>query len=181
MTLSHATYSRQVKLNLQEPDDLFAEGIHEYAGTIAPPVDPHEQKVHLVDAEAIRQALLGFPKALTALERGAALVVCDQWGLDREIVGCGLGLERESVDRAISRAREVAPERLGLLLEAAAVESAPLLVGAVEARDAGLVGEFLVDLDVLQLRALTVVLADMLAAARRDPGADVAHLDPEDP
>jgi hypothetical protein len=179
MTLSHATYSRQVKLNLQDPDDLFVDGIHEYAGTIAPPVDLHEQKVHLVDAEAIRQALLGLPKALTALERGAALVVCDQWGLDREIVG----LARESLDRAISRAREAAPERLGELLETAAVESVPPLVDAVRVRDAGLVEELLVDLDVLQLRALTVVLADMLAAAGapRDPGADVAHLDPEDP
>ena len=145
MTLSHATYSRQVKLNLQDPDDLFVDGIHEYAGTIAPPADLHEQKVHLVDAEAIRQALLGLPKALTALERGAALVVCDQGGLDREIVGRGLGLERESVDRAISRAREVAPD--------------------------------------LQLRALAVVLADMLAAADagRDPGAGMALPDIEDP
>lgn len=128
-----------------------------------------ERTVHLIDAEAIRKALLGDPGALTELEQGAAIVITDQWGLDRELTAAGLGVRGDSVKRAISRARSLAPARLRLLLAATAEESVQPVVDAVKARDAELIAEYLTDLDVLQLRALVIALADAVPSTTPAP------------
>lgn len=125
--------------------------------------------MHLVDGEAIRRALLGTPVALTALEQGAVISICDTNGLDREITARGLGMTRGGVDNAIVRAKRAAPARYADVLAAAMEQPAADLVAAVAARDAGAVGEVLAGLDVQQLRALAVVLADL--AAREQPAA----------
>jgi hypothetical protein len=138
------------------------------AATRHPDRTPQERAVHLIDAEAIRQALLGTPVALTELEKGAVIAICDTDGLDREITARGLGLTHGAVDTAITRRRAAVPRLAADALAAAMGQPARDLTDAVAARDREAVADVLTGLDVLQLRALAVVLADM---ASREPVA----------
>lgn len=121
--------------------------------------------MHLVDAEAIRRALLGSPVALTQLERGVVVAIADMDGLDREITARGLGISLDALkDRIRSRRRRV-PVLQRELLAASMQGPADELVGAVAAGDADAVAGLLTGLDRQRFAALAVVLASMVADA----------------
>jgi hypothetical protein len=136
----------------------------------------NERRVHLVDAEAVRRALLGDPGALTELERGAVVSICDSNGFDRELTAAGLGVSRKHLEKLIKRRRMLAGFAYRAALAAGAREPAEELVDAVRDRHILAVAEVLTELDTQGLYALAIVLADMVA---RDPDADDAPLDPE--
>ena len=135
----------------------------------------HKRAVHLIDGVAIREVLLGAPKALTELERGAVIAVCDLHGLDRELTGRCLGLAPKSVGKLIGRRRKNVDAAFKEALAAGMVEPALELMDAVRDRDADAVADVLCELSVQGLYALAVVLADM---AGREPGADDAIPEP---
>jgi len=123
----------------------------------------HERVVHLVDVEAVRRALLGSPTALTELERGAVIALCDLYGLDVTITAAGLGVAPNTVDWTIRRNRKRLPGLTRDLMAAAMLRPAGELVEAVAAGDADAVAGLLTDLDRQRLAALAVVLASMVA------------------
>ena len=132
--------------------------------------------VHLIDAEAIRRALLGTPTALTELEREASITICDIEGLDRRVTARGLGIPRDTLTQTILRRRDQLPRFTTRLMAAAAVEPAEELVRAVDAADRDAVADVLHRLNRQGLYALAVVLADLVLEAR-DPDADDAASD----
>jgi hypothetical protein len=137
----------------------------------------NERRVHLVDAESVRRAVLGDPGALTELERGAVVSIADTDGFDRELTAAGLGVSRKHLEKLIKRRRILAGFAYRNALAAGMREPAADLIDAVCARDVDAVAEVLTELDTQGLYALAIVLADMLP---RDPGADDAPL-AEDP
>lgn len=126
----------------------------------------NERAVHLIDAEAIRRALLGTPTVLTELERDAAITICDLDGLDRRIAAAGLGMPRDTLATEVIRRRDRLSGFTTRLMAAAAVEPAEDLVDAVDAEDQGAVADVLHGLDLQGLYALAVVLADLVLEAR---------------
>jgi hypothetical protein len=135
----------------------------------------NERRAHLVDAEAVRRALLGDPGALTELERGAVVSICDTDGFGRELTAAGLGITRDNLDKLIDKRRRKAGFAYRAALAAGAREPALELVDAVRGRDILAVAEILTELDTQGLYALAIVLADMLP---RIPGADDAPTEP---
>lgn len=131
----------------------------------------HERAAHLVDVAAVRRALTGTPTALTKLEQGATIALCDVDGMDRELTGRSLGLAPKTVGRLIDRRRKAVDAAFKNALAAGMAEPAAGLVDAVRDRDAGAVADLLEGLSVQGLYALAVVLADM---AGREPDADDA-------
>lgn len=125
----------------------------------------HARAAHLVDGEAIRQALLGTPVALTALERGASITIADLDGLERTLVARGLRVTRCAVDVMISRRRRALPAARRDLLVTAAHHPAHALIDAVRGRDPDLVREILTGRDVEELHVLAIVLAALAGAA----------------
>lgn len=132
--------------------------------------DRHERAVHLIDATAIRRALLSDPVTLTELERGAIVVLADEYGLDHQIVAEGLGRSKSTVDTAIIRRRERLPGLAADLLALTMTGPAEDLIAAVAARDPDAVRDGLAGWDRQHLAALCVVLADV--AAHTLPPAD---------
>lgn len=131
----------------------------------------NQRAVHLVDAESVRRAQLGEPGALTELERGAVVSICDSNGFDRELTAAGLGVSRKHLEKLIKRRRMLAGFAYRTALAAGMREPAAELIDAARARDVVAVAEVLTELDTQGLYALAIVLADM---AGRDPGADKA-------
>lgn len=125
----------------------------------------HERVVHLLDATAIRRALLGDPVTLTELERGAIVVLADEYGLDHQIVAEGLGRSKSAVDTAIIRRRERLPGLAADLLALTMTGPAEDLIAAVAVRDPDGVRDVLAGWDRQHLAALCVVLADMATDA----------------
>lgn len=113
----------------------------------------------------IRRALLGDPVTLTELERGAIVVLADEYGLDHQIVAEGLGRSKSTVDTAIIRRRERLPGLAADLLALTMTGPADDLVSAVAARDPDAVRDVLAGWDRQHLAALCVVLADLAADA----------------
>ncbi len=140
----------------------------------------NQRRAHLVDAEAVRRALLGDPVALTELERGATISICDTDGLDRSLTAQGLGITSDHLDKLIYRRRTRAVLAYKNALAAGMREPALDLVDAVRDRDVCAVAEILTGLQQQGLYALAIVLADMAGAAgvARDPGADEAPANP---
>jgi hypothetical protein len=132
----------------------------------------NERRAHLVDVEAVRRALLGVPGALTELERGAVISICDTDGMGREVTAEGLGVTRDNLDRLIKKRRRLAGFAYRAALAAGAREPALELVAAVRARDILAVAEILTERDTQGLYALAIVLADMV----RDPETAAADL-----
>lgn len=128
----------------------------------------NRRAVHLIDAVAIRNALLGSTVALTELERGAVIAICDLHGLDRDLTAAGLGTNREAVDKAIARRRRSAGYAYRAALAAGMREPALDLVDAVRERNVVAVAEVVTVLDTQGLYALAIVLADLVADVR-DP------------
>ena len=137
----------------------------------------HERAVHLIDATAIRRALLGDPVALTELERGAIVVLADEYGLDHQIVAEGLGRSKSTVSTAIIRRRERLPGLAADLLALTMTGPADDLVSAVSARDPDSVRDVLAGWDRQHLAALAVVLADMAAHALPPADPLATHAD----
>jgi hypothetical protein len=137
----------------------------------------NERRVHLIDAESVRRAVLGDPGALTELERGAVVSIADTDGFDRELTAAGLGVSRKHLEKLVKRRRTLAGFAYRNALAAGMREPAAELVDAVRDRDVCAVAEILTELDTQGLYALAIVLADM---ARRDPGADDAPFADED-
>jgi hypothetical protein len=133
--------------------------------------EQHERAVHLVDGVAIRKALSGTPAALSELERGAVIAICDTYGLSRDLTAAGLGITLAHLEKLIGRRRMLAGFAYRCALAAGMREPAADLVDAVAARDVAAVAEILTELDTQGLYALAVVLAEM---AGRDPDADDA-------
>ena len=127
--------------------------------------DRHERAVHLVDVEAVRLALLGVRKALTELEAGAVVALCDVGGFDRELTAAGLGITRSSLDDRIAKRHRQLPGLAADLLVLTMTGPAGDLVAAVTARDPDAVRDVLTGWDRQHLAALAVVLADMAADA----------------
>lgn len=126
--------------------------------------EANERAVHLVDVEAVRAALLGTPVALTELERGAVVALCDLGGFDVAITAAGLGVSVKRLgDRMRVRRRRV-PALTRDLWAAVMLRPAADLVDAVASRDAEAVASALCGLNRQHLAALAVVLA----AAVRD-------------
>jgi hypothetical protein len=126
-----------------------------------------KRAVHLVDAVAIRKALLGTPTALTEIEQGAAITICEVGGLSRDLTAQGLGLERSSIDQLMTRRRRELPAAEADALVAAMADRAQLLIAAVADRKRAAVAEVLQPMPVTELHALAIALADMLAAPER--------------
>lgn len=125
----------------------------------------HERAVHLLDVTAIRRALLGDPVTLRELERGAIVVLADEYGLDHRIVAEGLGRSTSTVSTAIIRRRERLPGLAADLLALTMTGPADDLIAAVSARDPDAVRGVLAGWDRQHLAALAVVLADLAAHA----------------
>lgn len=121
----------------------------------------NERRVHLVDAESVRRAVLGDPGALTELERGAVVSIVDTDGFDRELCATGLGVSRKHLEKLIKRRRLLAGFAYRNALAAGMREPAADLIDAVRERDVNAVAEILTVLDTQALYALTIVLADM--------------------
>jgi hypothetical protein len=129
----------------------------------------NERRAHLVDAETVRRGLLGDPGAMTELERGAAISICDTDGFDRELTAAGLGVTRPHLDKLINRRRRLAGFAYRNALAAGAREPAAHLIRVVHRRDVAAVAEVLTELGEQGLYALAIVLADM-AGAQEVPG-----------
>lgn len=132
----------------------------------------HEREVHLIDAIAIRRALLGDPVALTELERGAAIVLCDTHGMSREVVAEGLGTYRRQLERDLAARRRDLPAARAQFLTVAARRPALDLVEAVQAWDRDAVAAVFDGLDRDEMTALAVVLA-AFAGGVRDPRSGI--------
>lgn len=121
----------------------------------------NERRVHLIDAESVRRALLGDPGALTELEQGAVVSIVDTDGFDRELTAAGLGITRGCLDKQIRRRRTLAGFAYRSALAAGKREAAADLIDAVRDRDVAAVAEVLTGLSTQGLYALAIVLADM--------------------
>jgi hypothetical protein len=128
-----------------------------------------ERTVHLVDVEAVRQALTGTLSALTELEQDAAITLCDLGGLSRELTAAGLGMSADLVQKKINRRRARVGYAYRNALAAGAREPAAHLIRVVRRRDVVAVAEILTELSQQGLYALAIVLADM-AGAQEVPG-----------
>lgn len=138
----------------------------------------NEPRAHLVDAEAIRRALRGDPKALTELEQGAVVSIVDMDGMSREMAAAGLGITSGNLDKRIGKRRRLAGFAYRRALAAGTRGRARDFAGAVRARDVAAVAEVLTELDTQGLYALAIVLADMVP---REPDADNAPTETSDP
>lgn len=130
----------------------------------------HERAVHLVDAVAIRRALLGDPVALTELEYGACVVICDRGGLNRELVARGLGVGRRRLEREVAYKRRDLPAVERELLAAELRPVAAEFAQAVERGDAAAVAGIAAGLDAEGWCALALNLAADLVEARAATG-----------
>ena len=123
----------------------------------------NQRRVHLVDVEAVRRALLGDPAALTELEQGAVVALADLDGFDYTLTARGLGVSPRTLsDRVRARRRRV-PALTRDLWAAVMLPAAQALVRAVRLDDADAVAAILTPLDRQRLAALAVVLADLVA------------------
>ena len=138
--------------------------------------EERERTIHLIDQVAIQRALLGEPMALTELERGAAIVLCDLNGLSREITAEALGLNVRQLEREIKYRRRDLPAARADYLATAARQPALDLIDAVDAWDRDAIAAILDGTDRQGLYALVVLLAAFAGRVRdpRRPGLDEA-------
>jgi hypothetical protein len=127
----------------------------------------HVGAVHLVDTVAVRRALLGSPVALTELERGAVISICDLGQIDRNLVAQGLGLSKAALNTALRQRQRHLPAAEADTLVAAMAERVPGLVAAVGERDRAAVSR-LMPVQVEELQALVIAFADLAGTAGGD-------------